>query len=79
MTEAYTNHLVERLGKSNRAIDTLVAAIETAVGLDTLQDDEKWWPVLEAISATTTLLGPAMGEANFAMTRKEKGHHGTAN
>ncbi len=69
MTQAYTQHLVERLGNSNRAIDTLVAAIEKTVGLNTLQDDEKWWPVLEAISATTTLVGPAMGEARFAMTR----------
>ncbi len=71
MTQAYTKHLIKRLGESNRAIDTLVAAIETAVGLDTLQDDEKWEPVLEAILATTTLVGPAMSEARFAMTKEE--------
>lgn len=68
MTQAYTKHLIKRLGESNRAIDTLVEAIEETVRLDELQDDEKWEPVLRAILATTTVVGPAMSEARFAMT-----------
>ena len=64
----YTKHLIKRLGESNRAIDTLVEAIEETVRLDELQDDEKWEPVLRAILATTTVVGPAMSEARFAMT-----------
>ncbi len=68
MTQAYTQHLIKRLGESNRAIDTLVEAIEETVRLDELQDDEKWEPVLRAILATTTVVGPAMSEARFAMT-----------
>ncbi len=71
MTQAYTKHLIERLDSSNRAIGDLVAAIETKVGVDTLQE-ETWEPVLAAILATTPLVGPAMGEARFAMTNPEQ-------
>ena len=71
-TQAYVDHLIKRLGKSNEAIDKLVTAIETAVGRPVLCSGGKWEPVREAILATVPLLGPAMSEARFAMTDPEQ-------
>ena len=66
--DAYVEHLINRLGNSNRVLDELVSAIEERVGIDVIAGDRKWDRVRQAILAEMSATGPAMSQVRFEMT-----------
>ena len=68
--EAYVEHLIERLGTSNRVLNTLVTAIEEVAGPAALNID-RWNHVRKAILSSVPVTDPAMSQARFEMTRPD--------